>query len=117
MSKAKVVRKKVGQVWRLNRYNYPLSSGTYTIVALDTDRWGSNIAKVRPAGRSSDSDRIIDRRGMTTARGLWTYMGMSDDKPAPWVYSCISCGSKQISMALGPSRRERCDVCGGWAQP
>lgn len=106
-----VIRKKVGQVWRLNRYSYPLQPGVYTIADISpTDQWGYGSATVVGAdGRQ----RNIERRGMTTSRNKWTYIGMSTDDPRPWVITCQSCGAKDVVMSNIPPGRGTCNVCGG----
>lgn len=106
----RVIRKKVGQIWRLNRYSYPLQPGVYTIAELTTDNWGNQIAVVVDAtGRR----RNINRKGMTTSHNRWNYLGETSDDPKPWVITCRACGAKDVKMSIIPPAQGICTVCGG----
>lgn len=105
-----VIRKKVGQVWRLNYYTYPLRQDVYTISDLPPkDTWGGqDVFVVDSNGR----DYHLPRRSMTTSHGRWTYLGMNTDAPKPWVLTCRRCRAKTIiETAIQPGRID-CDQCG-----
>ncbi len=107
-----VIRKKVGQIWRLNEYSYPLRADhSYVITELpEKDLYGYQEAMLRDV--VDGETYTVERRSMTTSRNKWTYMGNESDGVKPYVYSCRQCGAKQIEELHVPVRRVNCGVCG-----
>lgn len=125
---AKQLNRKPGQLWRLNRYAYPLRPGLYVIRDFARRRFDyasqretfipdSAFVLLSPVGEGQHNtgihsrQRSITRNALTTRRGLWSYMGMDSTEERNRVVRCVRCGGADVIKCRYPDAGYICPDC------
>lgn len=117
---AKIVKKKIGQIWRLNHYSQSSGSylgyGTYVIEDLrlgsSEDGWymrGVPVAVLRECYK--DTTHVVNRKSITTSKGKWEFCGEYDGEMKPYVISCRNCRSKSVKEFKFPPSKSTVSTC------